>query len=64
MLNVEEVLENLVKFNTIKDKENKEILDYIENTLISMGFKTEKRDKFLIQIQLNLLIIGNTINLI
>ena len=48
MLNVEEVLENLVKFNTIKDKENKEILDYIENTLISMGFKTEKRDKFLI----------------
>ena len=48
MLNVEEVLENLVKFNTIKDKENKEILDYIENTLSSMGFKTEKRDKFLI----------------
>ena len=48
MLNVEEVLENLVKFNTIKDKENKEILDYIENILISMGFKTEKRDKFLI----------------
>ena len=48
MLNVEEVLENLVKFNTIKDKENKEILDYIENTLISIGFKTEKRDKFLI----------------
>ena len=48
MLNVEEVLENLVKFNTIKDKENKEVLDYIENTLISMGFKTEKRDKFLI----------------
>ena len=48
MLNVEEVLEKLVKFNTIKDKENKEILDYIENTLSSMGFKTEKRDKFLI----------------
>ena len=48
MLNVEEVLEKLVKFNTIKDKENKEILDYIENILISIGFKTEKRDKFLI----------------
>lgn len=48
MLDVEEVLENLVKFNTIKDKQNKEILDYIEKTLESIGFKTEKRDKFLI----------------
>ncbi len=48
MLNVEEVLENLVKCNTINDKENKKILDYIENTLASLGFKTEKRDKFLI----------------
>lgn len=48
MLDVEEVLERLVKFNTIKDKENKEILDYIENTLTLIGFKTEKRDKFLI----------------
>lgn len=48
MLNVENVLENLVKFNTIKDKENKEMLDYIEKTLNSIGFKTEKRDKFLI----------------
>ena len=48
MLNVEEVLERLVRFNTIKDKENKEILDYIEKILISIGFKTEKRDKFLI----------------
>ena len=48
MLNVESVLENLVKFNTINDKENKEILDYIEKTLKSIGFKTERRDKFLI----------------
>lgn len=48
MLNVENVLENLVKCNTIKDKENKKILDYIENTLNLIGFKTEKRDKFLI----------------
>ncbi len=48
MLKVEEVLENLVKCNTIKDKENKQILDYIENTLNLMGFKTEKREKFLI----------------
>lgn len=48
MLDVQDVLKDLVKFNTIKDKENKEILDYIENTLRSIGFKTEKRDKFLI----------------
>lgn len=48
MLDAEGILENLVKFNTIKDEENKEILDYIESTLNSIGFKTEKRDKFLI----------------
>lgn len=48
MLNVEEILENLVRCNTIKDKENIEILDYIEKTLKSIGFKTEKREKFLI----------------
>ena len=48
MLDVNEILKNLVKFDTIKDKENKKILDYIENTLYSMGFKTEKREKFLI----------------
>ncbi len=48
MLDVENVLESLVKFDTIKDKQNKEILDYIENILTLIGFKTEKRDKFLI----------------
>ena len=48
MLNVENVLEDLIKCNTIKDEENEKILDYIENTLNSIGFKTEKRDKFLI----------------
>lgn len=26
-----EILKNLVKYNTIKDKENKEILNYIKN---------------------------------
>ncbi len=58
MLDVEEVLENLVKFNTIKDKQNKEILDYIEKTLESIGFKTEKRDKFLIMSNKEELAIG------
>ena len=48
MLDVEEVLNNLVGFNTIKDKENKEIISYLEQTLINLGFKTEKKDKFLI----------------
>lgn len=33
MLDVEEVLKKLVEFNTIADKENREILDYIEKTL-------------------------------
>ncbi len=33
MLDAEEVLKNLVEFNTIEDKENREILDYIEKTL-------------------------------
>ena len=28
------MLKDLIKFNTIKDKENKEILDYIENYLL------------------------------
>ena len=48
MINVEEILGRLVECNTIKDKENKKILDYIENTLHAIGFKTEKKDKFLI----------------
>jgi len=48
MLNVEEVLGNLVRYNTIKDKENKQMLDYIEKELNSIGFKTEQKDKILI----------------
>lgn len=48
MLEVQGVLEKLVGFNTIRDKENKEIMDYIEETLKVIGFKTEKREKYLI----------------
>ena len=48
MLEVKEILENLVQYNTIKDKENKQILDYLENTLQMLGFQTEKRGKILI----------------
>lgn len=36
MIDVEEVLQRLVECNTIKDKENKKILDYIENVLMSL----------------------------
>lgn len=42
------ILKDLVKFNTIKDKENCQILDYIEKYLLSLGFKTEYKRKNLI----------------
>ena len=42
------ILKDLIKFNTIKDKENKEILDYIEKYLLNLGFKTEQKNKNLI----------------
>ena len=35
------VLKKLVSFNTIKDGENKGIIDYIEIYLNALGFKTE-----------------------
>lgn len=47
-MNEIEILSDLVKFNTIEDKENKQILDYIKNYLINLGFSIEKRDKYLI----------------
>ena len=47
-MNEIEILKDLVKFNTIKDKENKEILDYIQNYFKNLGFKLEKREKYLI----------------
>jgi len=43
-----EILKDLVKFNTIKDKENKQIIEYIEQFLKQLGFKTEYKDKCLI----------------
>jgi len=42
------ILKDLVKFNTIKDKENKEIIDYLENYLSKLNFKTEYKGKYLI----------------
>lgn len=42
------ILKDLIKFNTVKDKENKEIIDYIEKYLIKQNFKTEHKSKYLI----------------
>ena len=42
------ILKDLVKFNTIKDKENKEIIEYIEEYLKELGFKTECKTKDLV----------------
>ena len=42
------VLKDLIKFNTIKDKENKEIISYIEEYLKKLGFKTEYKTKNLV----------------
>ena len=42
------ILKDLVSFNTIKDKENKKILNYIENYLKGLGFKTEIKTKNLV----------------
>ena len=44
----EKILKNLVGFNTIKDKQNKEILDYIQNYLENLGFSLDKRKKYLV----------------
>ncbi len=43
-----EILKKLVEFNTIKDKENKNIIDYIESELSKLGFKTQYKGKYLI----------------
>ena len=43
-----QTLKDLVKFNTIKDKENTQIINYIEEKLKKLGFKTEGKSKYLI----------------
>ena len=42
------ILKDLVKFNTIKDKENVEILNYVESILKEMGFSTWHHGKNLV----------------
>ena len=43
-----EILKNLIAFDTIKDKQNKEIIDYIEKVLLEKGLKTDYKGKYLI----------------
>lgn len=42
------ILKDLVSFNTIKDYENQQIIDYIESYLKKLGFKTEYKTKNLV----------------
>ena len=42
------ILKELIKFNTIKDKENTEIINYIESVLKGLNFRTEYKSKSLI----------------
>lgn len=43
-----EILKKLVSFNTINDKDNIKIINYIEEVLSQHGFKTEYKNKVLI----------------
>ena len=47
-MDAENILEQLVKFNTIKDRENTKILNYIEKILNKKNFKTEYKSKCLV----------------
>lgn len=42
------ILKDLVRFDTIKDRENTKILDYIQEYLENLGFVLEKREKYLV----------------
>ena len=43
-----ETLKKLVGYNTIKDKENNEILDFISSQLQDLGFRLDKKERYLI----------------
>ena len=45
MINVENILKKLVEFNTIEDKENKKILDYIQDILSYIRIYSRKKRK-------------------
>ena len=43
-----EILKDLISFNTVNDKENTSIINYIENILKNKGFKLENKSKCLV----------------
>lgn len=43
-----EILKQLVSYKTIEDQENADIINYIANYLQNLGFKIEKKQKYLI----------------
>ncbi len=47
-METKEILRNLIKFDTCKDKENNEIMDYIQALLEEKGFITEYKSKCLV----------------
>ena len=47
-MQAKEILKKLVRFNTYKDEENKEIMDYIQRLLEEKGFDIEYRSKCLV----------------
>lgn len=62
-MNVKEILKKLVSYNTIRDKQNKEIMDFIEEYLSNYNFKTKRIKKCLIaynSLKPNIGFIGHT----
>ena len=47
-MSAKEILKDLISFNTINDKENKAIINYIENYLKNIGFTTEYKSNCLV----------------
>lgn len=47
-MQAKEILKKLIKFNTYKDNENQEIMNYIQEILEEKGFKIEYRSKCLV----------------
>lgn len=47
-MKIEDLLDDLIKINTVNDKENKKIINYLENYLKDIGFKTEYKSKCLV----------------
>ena len=47
-MDIKEILKSLVSFNTIKDQDNKKIMEFIENYLKRFNFKTKRIGKCLI----------------